>query len=292
MNYLDSPKGIGSSFDLLWYLLNIKMPAGMFSFTSIQCTFRSLSLALDLLATTSGWFRWAGNTLNLQTLRVTCPVLRGPAHNCDDLFPLSELKGMPSAFLLHFSSFFRPTYVLSSFSHELSLLSLAWPHMHPNVWLMYVHLCFYECRLVNASACLHACSFLASAACQHGCVLPCQMFYAPGDGTTPQGLAQTTRRGSISCSGWVHCPAVTGLVESAMSDAAGSPARSGSWSSTMNLSVTCRLSLSVLPQHSQEHPTPLCCCLLLDHKEMKVFDCISSVTKWPGSVMFFWMNSN
>lgn len=110
--------------------------------------------------------------------------------------------------------------------------------------------------LVNAPVCLHVCSFLASTTYQHGRVFDCQMLHAPGDGTTPQGLAQTAGRRSVLHRGRVHCLTVTGLVDGAVRDATGSPARLGSCSSTMNLSVTSRFPLAVLPQTTAKNTPP------------------------------------
>lgn len=69
-------------------------------------------------------------------------------------------------------------------------------------------------------------------------------------------LAQATGRRRVWRRGRVHCLAATGLMDGAVRDAGGCQARPGSCSSTMSLSVTCRLPLAVLPQRSQEHPPP------------------------------------
>ncbi|CAK6976022.1 hypothetical protein FQN60_009957 [Scomber scombrus] len=101
---------------------------------------------------------------------------------------------------------------------------------------------------------------------QHDCVFDCQMFCAPGDGTTPQGLAQAARRGSMSRQGRVHCLAVTGLMDATVRDATGSPARPSSCSSTMKMSVTCRLpsGCPATPQPKTPPPyVPDTSCLLL-----------------------------
>lgn len=98
--------------------------------------------------------------------------------------------------------------------------------------------------------------FLASTTYQHGRVFDCQMLRAPGDGTAPQGLAQAAGSRSVLRRGRVHCVVVTGLVDSAVRDATGSPARPGSCSSTMNLSVTRRLPPAVLPHTAAKNTPP------------------------------------
>ncbi len=108
--------------------------------------------------------------------------------------------------------------------------------------------------LVNVPVCLHVCSSLPSTTSQHCGVFDCQMLRASG--TTPQGLAQTAGRRSVLRRGWVHCLTLTGLVDDAVRDATRSPARPGSCSSTMNLSVTCRLSPAVLPHTTAKNTPP------------------------------------
>lgn len=115
--------------------------------------------------------------------------------------------------------------------------------------------------VTRTSLCVHTCEcssscFVASTTYQHGRVFDCQMLRAPGDGTAPQGLAQTAARRSVLCRGRVHCLTVTGLVDGAVRDATGSPARPGSCSSTMNLSVTRRLPPAVLPHTTAKNTPP------------------------------------
>lgn len=114
-----------------------------------------------------------------------------------------------------------------------------------------IFLCVHACKC----SCLRACSFLASTTDQHDCVLDCQMCCARGNGTTPQGFAQTAGR-SVSHPGLVHCLKVTGLVDGAVRDADGSPARPSSCSSTMNLSVTRHLPPAVLPHTTAKNNPP------------------------------------
>lgn len=122
---------------------------------------------MGLLATRPGWLRWAGNTLNLGMIRVTCPHLLGPAHNCDDLFPLSKPKGMPPAAPLHLVSLsfspFSPSDIrslcfcllaaISSFCFDKYKMQ-EYVCVSPNVCLMST--CISVCVLVNSPVCLHA----------------------------------------------------------------------------------------------------------------------------------------
>lgn len=217
---------------------------------------------MGLLATRPGWLGWAGNTLNLGMIRVTCPHLLGPAHNCDDLFLLSKPKGMPPAAPPHLVSLFQPFFSLSLTDTHCFALWLQCPvSALTNIKCVSLYVCLHMwhvflCVLVNAPVCLHVCSFLASTTYQHRRVFDCQMLCAPGDGTTPQGLAQTAGRRSVLCRGRSHCLTVTGLVDGAVRDANGSPSRPGSCSSTMNLSVTRRLSPAVLPHTTAKNNPP------------------------------------
>lgn len=117
---------------------------------------------MGLLAPRPRWLGWAGNTLNLGMIRVTCPHSLGPAHNCDDLFLLSKPKGMPPATHLHSASQFSPFFPLCSVS--VWVCNYTW---YAFLWV---------CMLVNAPVCLHvsfwpqqpintACVCLSDAAC-------------------------------------------------------------------------------------------------------------------------------
>lgn len=183
---------------------------------------------MSLLASKPGWFGWAGSTLNLGMIRLTCPHLLGPAHNCNDLFLLSEPNRMPSisppnSFV--FLSLPIVTTVLFPFwlnQNKVQIYKCAHRH-EPNLCALFVRVfillqyawvlpAFWPRQPINTTMCLGV-----------RCLGPPAMASSPKD---------------------LHRPM-----------AAGGPARPTVHSLTMNLSVTCQPLLAVLLQPSQESLT-------------------------------------
>lgn len=113
--------------------------------------------------------------------------------------------------------------------------------LYHSVCIMLLYAClradFWPPQPINAAMCLTV-----------RCSSPPAMAPHPMDLHRPAGGVSVLHRGPL------HCLAVTDFVDSAMRDTTGSPASSGSCSSSMNLSVTRHLLLAVLHQPSQEQP--------------------------------------
>lgn len=132
----------------------------------------------------SAWLaQMSRNTLNLEMIRLTCPHLLGPAHNCNDLFLLSKLEGMRSISSSH-------SFVCLSFSLFSAVSALQLAFRCASKYVRQIHLCTFVC-VHAALVCLSVSSLLALTTYQHGHVLKCQMLDAPSDGMKPQGLEQT-----------------------------------------------------------------------------------------------------
>lgn len=110
--------------------------------------------------------------------------------------------------------------------------------------------CISVCVLVNGPACICA-AFWPQQPINTAVCWTVRCAWPPAMATRPKDSHRSVLR-----RGLVHCLKVTGLVDGAVRDANGCPARPGSCSSTMNLSVTPRLPPAVLPHTAAKNNPP------------------------------------
>lgn len=172
--------------------------------------------------------------MNLGMIRVTCPHLLGLAHNCDDLFLLSKPRGMPPAAPLHLAPllffFLSLINILFVFAFWLQCSPSALTncveacvgvHMCVCIRDMHFSLCVCVCVLVNGPACICA-AFWPQQPINTAVCWTVRCAWPPAMATRPKDSHRSVLR-----RGLVHCLKVTGLVDGAVRDANGCPARPG-----------------------------------------------------------------